>query len=60
MFSLKKLAYCAYNELKKLGYDYKGTLKIDVKICCLRVLKFLKNKREYLNNFSTFGKYKDI
>jgi len=60
MFSLKKLAYCACNELEKLGYNYKETLEIDVKYCCLRVLKFLKDKEEYLTKSATFGKYNDI
>jgi len=57
---LKKLSYCACNEEERLYYDNLGTLKIDVKICCSELLKYLTDKEKYTFNSPSLGKYKEI
>lgn len=50
MFTLAKLSYCACEENEKLFYDKLETSKVDVKSCCIDILKYLQNKTDYLNN----------
>lgn len=59
IFSLRKLAYCACNKKEKFYFDENlETLRIDVKKCGIKVLKFLSMKEK--NTSNQRGKYKNI
>jgi len=44
MFSLSKLAYYNCSDEEKSSYDELETLKIDIKPCCIDIMRYQKRK----------------
>lgn len=44
MYSLKKISYHACSEKEKYCYDNLETLKVDIRPCCIDVIRYQKKK----------------
>lgn len=61
MFTLVKLAYIICNKEERWIYDDLETIKIDVRPCCIDVLKYIKNEsspNKARDNVYDRGKFK--